>query len=156
MGTARRIAFLLMTASTAALSGPSTPEASGKIDTRATSLLREMTGFLERQQNIGVQTEGVVVVVTKEGEKIDVPYSSRVWVKRPNKLRAERTREAKERTFFYDGKTFTIYGKDANLYAQAPAPATLDKAIDAAREKLGIEAPGADFLYSDAYEGLMD
>lgn len=146
-----------MTASTAALSGPTPPrsEASG-CDPKATSLLREMTGFLGRQRNISVQTEGVVLVVTQDGQKIDVPYESRAWIKRPNKLRAERTRDAKERTFFYDGKTFTIYGKDANLYAQAPAPATLDQAVDTARDQLGIEAPGADFLYSDAYQGLMD
>ncbi|HEY8210943.1 MAG TPA: DUF2092 domain-containing protein [Myxococcaceae bacterium] len=156
-GTARRIAFLVMVASAAARSGTATPEAStSKIDPKATGILKEMTGFLGRQQNLSVQTEGVMVVVTQDGQKLDVPYSSRVAVRRPDRLRAERTREAKERAFFYDGKTFTIFGKDGNLFAQAPAPPTLDQALDAARDKLGIEAPGADFLYSDAYAGLMD
>jgi hypothetical protein len=126
------------------------------MDARATQLLRKMTDFLAQQQAFGVETQGVIVVVTKEGQKLDLPFSSRAWVKRPNKLRVERVDEDQARTFFYDGQSFTIYGPEKNLYAQAAAPPRMDEAIDAARDRLGIEAPAADFLYTSAYEGLMD
>jgi hypothetical protein len=132
----------------------STEEA--KIDPRASDVLRDMTKFLGQQKALSVETEGVVEVVTEDGQTLDIPYSSKVLMKRPDKLRVERVGETKARTLYYDGKLFTLYGKDANLYAQAPAPPNLDDAIDTARDRLGIEAPAADLLYADAYEGLMD
>ncbi len=59
-------------------------------------------------------------------------------------------------SFYYDGKTFTIHGKRAGLYATAKAPPTLDQAIDDARDRLELEAPAADLVYSDVYKTLME
>ena len=49
-----------------------------------------------------------------------------------------------------------MHGRGKNLYAQMDAPNDLDAALDFARERLDIEAPGADLLYANAYEGLME
>ena len=58
--------------------------------------------------------------------------------------------------FWYDGKTMTLSCPSSNSYSTAPAPATLDATIDAARKKFQIEAPGADLLYSRPYEILTE
>jgi hypothetical protein len=56
----------------------------------------------------------------------------------------------------YDGRQFSIQLLDRNKYGMAPAPANLDAAIDAARERLHIDAPGGDLLVSDPYRDLTD
>jgi hypothetical protein len=71
-------------------------------------------------------------------------------------MRSDRKGEVVDATLYYDGDNLAIYGKRADLYAQTKAPPTLDRAIDFARERLDMEAPAADLLYSNPYEGLME
>jgi hypothetical protein len=59
-------------------------------------------------------------------------------------------------TFVYDGKSFGIYNKEKNVYATAPAPSQIDAAIDDARDRLHVDAPGGDLLVSDPYAELID
>ena len=54
--------------------------------------------------------------------------------------------DRKTREFFYDGKTFTIYGPRNKYYASFPAPATLREVVAAAEEKYGIALPLADLF----------
>ncbi len=55
----------------------------------------------------------------------------------------------------FDGKTLTVLGKAANVYAQADAPGTIDALIDALRERFKVPAPGADLLMTDLGDALM-
>jgi hypothetical protein len=59
-------------------------------------------------------------------------------------------------TAWYDGKSLSLYCKTANTYGTAPAPPTIDLMLDLARNKYGIEAPGADLVYQDAYAVLTE
>jgi len=126
-----------------------------KIDPVATDQLRKMSEFLARQQEFVVKAEATTQVVLKTGEKVDFDVDSQVSVRRPNMLRSERSGAANA-SLFYDGKQVTFYGKQDNAYATTTAPPTIDAMIDFAREKLGLEAPGADLLYSNSYEVLME
>lgn len=136
---------------------PQTEEAQQSgVDPKARALLEKMSDFLASQSQFSVQTDGSMEVVLKTGEKVEFEYSSDVLLKRPNKLRSDRRGEKTNMEFYYDGSSFTLYGKNKNYYATATAPSTIDEAIDAARERLGIEAPAADLLYSNPYEILME
>lgn len=53
------------------------------------------------------------------------------------------------------GKTVTLFGKNAKIYAQADAPSTLDQLIDVLRNKYHRPLPAADMLMSDVYQQLM-
>lgn len=55
----------------------------------------------------------------------------------------------------FDGKTVTLFGKDANLYAQVEVPGTVDHLVEEMRDRLGRPVPGADLLLPDAYGELM-
>jgi hypothetical protein len=55
----------------------------------------------------------------------------------------------------FDGKTVTLLGKDANLYAQIEVPGTIDHLIEQLRDKLQRPVPGADLLLPDVYGTLM-
>ena len=48
-----------------------------------------------------------------------------------------------------DGKTLTLFGKDANLYAQTEAAGSIDQLIDSLRETYHRPLPAADLLAAD-------
>jgi hypothetical protein len=132
----------------------SAPEGS-EVDPQAAAVVRRMSEHLGSLRAFRVTTDSATEVVLDSGEKIQVLATSNVALQRPNKLRSERRGELANVTFIYDGDRITLYGRNNNLYAQMDAPNDLDAALDFARERLEIEAPGADLLYANAYEGLM-
>jgi hypothetical protein len=124
------------------------------LDPRADALLKKMSSFMGKQQRFSVHSEGGLEVVLDDGQKLEFPFQSDLDVQRPNKLRAERRGAKTDLMMLYDGRQIVLYGKILNMFARSLAPATLDAAIDHARDVLGLDAPGADLLYSDAYAGL--
>jgi hypothetical protein len=115
-----------------------------------------MSQYLAALQGFTFSADHSTEVVLDSGQKLTLSASSDVSVRRPNKLRSDRRGQVVDVSLFYDGETLTIYGKKADLYAQAPAPATLDRAIDFARDRLDLDAPGADLLYSEPYAILTE
>lgn len=152
------LAMLTAFACGSAWAAPPEPESAKKpvVDPQAREQLEKMSDFLANQRQFSVQTDGSIEVVLDSGEKVEFDYSSDVRVKRPDKLRSDRRGEKADAEFYYDGRTFTLYGKNKRYYATAEAPRNIDDAIDAARERLGIEAPAADLLYSNPYKILME
>jgi hypothetical protein len=126
------------------------------IDPKADQVLRRMSDHLGSMRSFRVDSESIDELVLKDGQKLQEIAASRVSVQRPNRLRSERIGPATDVIFRYDGDQFSIYGKRTNMYATAPAPPDLDRAIDRARDKLGIFAPGGDLLYSNAYAVLTE
>jgi hypothetical protein len=127
-----------------------------KLDPKADALLRKMSDDLGKLKTFSFDTEHVTDVITTDDQKLQMLASSSVTVQRPNKLRSDRKGPLGDVTLYYDGKQLTIYGKRDNLYATAPAPDTLDKLIDFARNELDLDAPAADLLYGDPYAILME
>jgi hypothetical protein len=138
------------------LLGAAGPPPEAKVDPKARSLVQAMSQFLGSQPKLSFRAEGSTEVVLKSGEKVEFDHASTVRVKRPNALRSDREGEIAKLSLFYDGRTFTLAGQEKGNYAVAAAPPNLDEAIDVARQKLGIEAPGADLLYSKPYDALME
>src|ERR1700730_9336750 len=54
----------------------------------------------------------------------------RIGIIRPDKLHATRTGGFSNVEMVFDGKTLTLLGKNANLYAQVDAPGTIDQLVD--------------------------
>jgi hypothetical protein len=133
-----------------------TPPGGEKIDKTAMDVLRSMSDFLAKQPRITVHAEGSLEVVRENGEKVEFDHASQITVKRPNAFRSDRVGALATGTLYYDGKTFAFYRPDTHYYAIAPAPPTIDQAIDAAREKLGMETAAADLLYSNAFATMTD
>ena len=74
---------------------------------------------------------------------------------RPDKLHVTRTGGFANVEMVFDGKTLTLLGKNANLYAQVEAPGTIDHLVDELRDKYHRPVPAADLLMSDPYKELM-
>jgi hypothetical protein len=126
------------------------------ISPEAQRLLKASTDFLASQKQFSANTRITLEVVLKSGQKIEFNHTARQSVQRPNKLRAERTGDLVNQVFVYDGKSLTLHNPQEKVYAQVPAPDTLDAMYDFARTKLDIIAPASDFMYQNAYDVLMD
>ena len=82
--------------------------------------------------------------------------SGTLTLNRPDKLHATRTgREFANVELVYDGKTLTMLGKNANAFAKAEEPGTIDQLVDVLRKKYDRPVPAADLLMSDPYKELM-
>ena len=125
------------------------------IDAQATKLLKASTDFLARQARFSVETRSTLEVVLTSGQKVQFDHVARQSVQRPDKLRADRVGDLVDQSFYYDGKTLTIFNPGDNHFATVAAPATLEAMLDFARSTLDIVAPAGDLLFSNAYDILM-
>ena len=127
-----------------------------KVEKDADKILKAMSDHLTQMQMFSFKSKGTFEAVDENKKKEQHTYNSEVFVKRPNKMRVNAKNENRDASVFYDGKLFTVLGRNANMYAQAEAPPTLDAALDSAREKFLLDPPGSDLLYTNAYKGLME
>jgi hypothetical protein len=137
------------TAGTGDMSATDTPEANAK------RLLKASSDYMAAQKAFSFDYDTYLEVVTKQNQKLGLASSGTMTVNRPDKIRATRMGGFANVEFVFDGKTVTMFGKNANVYAQVEAPGTIDQLVDELRNKYHRPIPGADLLMSDVYEQLM-
>jgi hypothetical protein len=124
-------------------------------DTEAKSLLKAMSDYLAGQKNISFAYDANFEVVTTDHQKLQLANSGTIELSRPDKIRATRAAGFANVEMVFDGKTLSMFGKDANLYAQVESPGTIEQLIDDLRDKFGKPVPGADLLLPNVYDVLM-
>ncbi len=125
------------------------------VEAKADTVLRAMTTYMTSLKQFVVHTENSLEAVTAEGQKIQFVAPAALTVARPDKLKAERRGDVVEQSFFYDGKTLTLFNPGTKHYAKVPAPATIDAMLEFAKTKLDVVAPGSDLVDTRAYDKLM-
>jgi len=124
------------------------------VDPEAVRILKRMTDHLAGVQQFSVRSQNIIEDLYASRHRVDYDISGAVTVKRPNKMRFSRAGDWNQR-FFYDGKTMALYNPNEKVYATKPAPDTLEKMIELARENVGIVLPAADLVYRNAFSLLM-
>jgi hypothetical protein len=81
---------------------------------------------------------------------------SDVYMKAPDKILVNRNGDMGQKDFYYDGKTFSYYSKDINIYASVPAPSTILETIDSLNDGYGLEFPAADIFYPDLIDDILE
>jgi hypothetical protein len=152
----RSIAYTLPAAALAVALGTALAPGASAGETEAKALLKAMSDYMASQKSVAITYDNTFEVVTADKQKIAVAASGDVHLMRPDKLRATRHGGFANVEMIIDGKTFTVFGKDANVYMQAPMSGTIDEDINTIREKMHRSLPGADLLSSDIYATLMD
>ena len=137
---------VLAAAGTANLSAGHADEANAK------SLLKAMSDYLAAQKAMSFDYDSNLEIVSTQQQKIGLASSGTVTLNRPDKLRATRTGGFANIEMVFDGKTLTLLGKNANLYAQIEAPGTIDQLVDVLRDKYHRPIPAADLLMADPYK----
>ena len=116
------------------------------VDPAALRILKQTTDLLDGLQKFKLSTQNIIEDMHATGHRVDYDLSANVTVKRPNKLRADRTGQLMNQRFFYDGKTLTLYSPSEKVYATQAAPETVEKMINFARETVGVLLPAADLF----------
>jgi hypothetical protein len=146
------VCLLLM--SVPALSGAQ--EKKPSIDPQADNTLRQMSAYLGGFQQFTFHIENSVDTLLPCKQKLQLSRAVDMFVKRPNRLRANIDGDRVSQELYYDGKSITLYGKDVNVYASLDAPPTIDAAMDYAIASYGLVAPMVDLIYGDSYEILIE
>jgi hypothetical protein len=121
----------------------------------ARSILKSMSDYVSRQENLSLKYDADTEVVTPALEKIQFSASGEITMSRPNKFRVSRTGGYADVELISDGSNVTVYDKGANKFAQIPAAASFDETLDRLRTEAPLELPGADLLLSKPYDELM-
>src|ERR1700731_603496 len=124
-------------------------------EAQARSLLKAMSDYLAAQKTISFEYDSNLDIVSTQQQKIGLASSGTMTLERPDKLHATRTGGFANVEMVFDGKTLSLLGKNANVYAQVEAPGTIDHLVDELRDKYHRPVPAADLLMSDPYKELM-
>jgi hypothetical protein len=121
----------------------------------AKNKMKAMSDYMAAQKMISFGYDADLEIVTPDHQKLMLANSGTVDLSRPNKIRATRDGGFSDVEMIFDGKTLIVLHKNANDYAQADVPGTLDHLIDELRDKFHKPVPGADLLLSNIYDQLM-
>jgi hypothetical protein len=120
------------------------------------AILRAMSDRLAATEAFAFDYDATRDIVTTEGEKLGLAASGTVTVARPDRIRATRTGGFVDLEMVFDGETFTLFGRDAGVYASIPAPGTLDALIDTLLDEYGAPLPAAELLSADVFTALTE
>jgi hypothetical protein len=121
----------------------------------AKSLLKNMSDFMASQNALSYEFDSNFEIITKDKQKLALASSGTVVLNRPDKVRFTRFGGFANIEMLFDGKTLTVFGKNANAYTQIETPGTVDQLIDVLREKYDRPLPGADLVMANVYDQLM-
>ena len=122
---------------------------------KAADILRQMSEFIESQEKFSFYADTERDILTMNGVFIQVRHEGSTVVNRPNQFRANVTGDLVQRELLYDGSKVTVVDTERNLYARGDAPSSMDETLDTLIQKLNVNMPLAELLYSDIYEGLV-
>jgi len=116
-------------------------------DADAIKALDRMSTYLRTLKTFQVRSETSRDEVLENDQTVSFAGVVDLLVERPSRLRAEVTSDKQQRTYFYDGKSFTLWARRVNYYATVEAPPTLRALADTLADKYNIEMPLADLFY---------
>jgi hypothetical protein len=124
-------------------------------EAQAKAMFKAMSDYMSGQKAISFKFDSNLDVVTKEKQKIGLASSGTLTLNRPDKVHATRTGGFADVELAFDGKTLTMLGKNANVYAKVSATGTVDQLVDELRDKYHRPLPAADLLMANPYDQLM-
>ena len=139
----------------AAIAGTTSVPVARADEAQAKALFKTMSDYLAAQQAISFAYDSTLEVVTEKDQKLGLANSGTVTLNRPDKLHATRTGGFANIEMAFDGKTLTLLGKNANLFAKAEEPGTIDQLVDVLRKKYDRPVPAADLLMANPYDELI-
>jgi hypothetical protein len=125
-------------------------------DSSAIAALERMGAYLRGLTTFQIRGETSRDEVLDDGQSVEFAAVVDMIVQRPNRIRAEVTSDRKQRLYFGDGKTFSVWAKRMNYYATIPAPPTLRELADTLADKYDLELPLVDLFYWGERKSLDD
>ena len=149
----RTLATLVSTAILSALTCSSAADESSKsqppaVDPQAVAILNRAVDHLAKAKQFSVSTEMWGDMDLEEGGSAQFTKILDIRLRRPDRVQISVRTSVPKRSFFYDGKTFTLADQLSGFYGSISAPGTLDETIEKMEDKYGVEFPISDILIS--------
>ena len=125
------------------------------VEPRVQELVRQMSDRLARVTALALEAEEVFDEVPPDAPRRQLTSVRRVAMQRPDRLVGDASGDALNRSFWYDGQTFSALDREQHVWAGGEVPPTIDAALDWVFDQTGTVIPLADFLYADVYDRLM-
>lgn len=147
----------ILTAAGSAGAQPAQPPTTRpNVDPLADQIFKESSAFLAKVPAFSVHAEVWKDVVLSSGHKIQVTRTLDLTLRRPDRLQVDaRAPHRRGRSIWYDGKTLTVYDREANVYGVVDAPPKIDDMLDEAADQYGVTVPLEDLAVSDPYASAM-
>ncbi|MBV8683672.1 MAG: DUF2092 domain-containing protein [Caulobacteraceae bacterium] len=117
-----------------------------KIDPKAVEALRKMSAYLQTLPAFELQSDASLDLVTAEGQRIQLDGVVNYKARRPDAFVISLDSDIKKRSYYYDGKQFTVYAPELGVYATVAAPNTIRQTLDMIWQKFGIALPLEDLF----------
>lgn len=127
-----------------------------QIDSAAVAILDKVSFAVGNLQSCSLTLKSENDILDSRLGLITHSETADVYLKAPDKLYVSKSGDKGNKEFFYDGKTFTYYSKDNNVYSSLPAPPTIMQTIDSIHNTFGIDFPAADFFYPYFVNDLLN
>ena len=125
------------------------------IDPEAVAAIEKMEAFVKTLTAYSLHADTTTDEVLLAGPKVQFGGTLEVTVRLPNRLRLTVAGDTKDtQQFFYDGSTLTVWIKDKNVWASAPAAPTVGEMVAQVRKKYALSFP-LDDLLSGATRGEL-
>jgi len=121
------------------------------VEARAMALIKAMSETLAAAKSMSFTATVGYEYPSKLGPPLVYTTRYDVAMQRPDRLRILTLGDGPTSEFYYDGKAMTAYAPVENLAAVAPAPPTIDAALDAAQKNAAIFYPFMDVVAADPY-----
>lgn len=125
---------------------PDAPADQTMVEPEAREALEKMSRYLGTLRTFEIQTKTSIDLVTEEGQRIQLDGDAHYKVRRPDGFIISVNTDWKKRTYYYDGKQFTIYAPEQGFYSTAAAPSTILQTLDVIWEKFGLALPVEDLF----------
>ena len=129
---------------------------SSSIEPKTDQALRQMSDYLKSLKEFTFRTENTTDELALAGSKLQFGQTVDIYVRRPDRLRANAEGDLANQQFYYDGKSITLFNKNKNVYATLEAPSEIESALEYAQQAFEINAPLSDLIYRDAYRVLTE
>lgn len=125
------------------------PAAGEAVNPEAAAALKRMSDFLSTFKTFELTSNATRDIISADGQRVQIGAVVKYKVARPG-IWIDFVSDVRNRQYFYDGKTFTIYAPTLNFYASAPAPATNREFLKSIYDRFGISLPLEDlFRWND-------
>jgi hypothetical protein len=100
-----------------------------------------MASAMKAPQSLEFKADLISEEVLADGQKIQSSSTMTASARRPDRLYIEVASKRRNRQFYYDGKTLTVYGPVNKYYVSIPAPPTTAAMLDQVDERYGVKTP---------------
>jgi len=123
-------------------------ENKSEIEQKALDALGDMGKFLRTLKSFSINSDISMDEVLLSGQKILITGTTQLTARRPDRLLVSKKIDEinQDDRFYYDGKTFILFGNNNRYYASFKAPETIGQLIELAERRYGIDVPLRDLF----------